>query len=290
LLVDIDSSAKSQPALDLASLLARRSGARLRIVDSVKEPEEDPLFGSAAATGFTSRAFSFRRGPMPHELLIQEVERFGHDLLIRSRERDIVAAFATRTFGINNRLFRPCPCPVWAVGVRPNLYGPRILVAVNPISDDPLTNALDAGAIQLALVISNLLDGKITVFHAWRQPAEKKVYLYLTEAEAESCLRTTERHASDALVRLVDSFGQSMTGCRIELKRGAEEKIIPAFVVSEGIDVVITGARPETGIWRLLFGSTAEELLKATPCSVIAFKASAYFESRCHHDSAFDAP
>lgn len=208
----------------------------------------------------------------PHDVLIQEVERFGHDLVIRSQERDLVATSAAQRHGVNNRLFRHCPCPVWAVGVRPNLHRPRILVAVNPVSADPVTKSLDAGAIRLALRISGLLDGEITVFHAWRQPAEKKIYRYLTEAESDSCIRATEAQAADVLTRLVNSFGPAMTGSRIELRRGAVEEIIPAFVVSEAIDIVIVGARTETGIWRLLFGSTAERLLKAAPCSVIAFK------------------
>jgi len=145
-------------------------------------------------------------------------------------------------------------------------------VAVNPLSPDARANGLDVGAIQFALLIRRHLDGEITVFHAWQPPAEKKMHVYLTEAEAESAIRATETRADDDLARLVDSFGQSLAGCRIASKRGAEEKIIPAFVVSEGIDIVITGAQPETGIWRFLFGSTAENLLKATPCSVVAFR------------------
>jgi hypothetical protein len=90
---------------------------------------------------------------------------------------------------------------------------------VNRVSDDPVTKALDAGAIQLALLIRSLLDGKITMFHAWRQPAEKKVDLYLTEAEAELCIRVTEMQAAHALVCLVNSFGQSLTGDSGEAER-----------------------------------------------------------------------
>jgi hypothetical protein len=193
-------------------VLARGAPAQLRIVDASNKSEEEPRFGHGAAIRFPGRAFGFRLGEMkpPHEVLIQEVERFGHDLVVRSQERDLVATFASRESGVNNRLFRHCPCPVWAVGVRPNSHSPRILVAVNRVSDDPVTKALDAGAIQLALLIRSLLDGKITMFHAWRQPAEKKVDLYLTEAEAELCIRVTEMQAAHALVCLVNSFGQSL--------------------------------------------------------------------------------
>ena len=56
------------------------------------------------------------------------------------------------------------------------------------------------------------------------------------------------------------------------MRRGAAEEVIPSFVVAEGIDIVVTGARGETGIWPLLFRSTAERPLQATPCSLIAIK------------------
>ena len=132
------------------------------------------------------------------------------------------------------------------------------MVAVNPISRDPVTKALDAGAIRLALVISSLVGGELTVFHGWRQPAEKQLYFHLSESEAESLIRATESHAADALAHLVDPFGRSLTASRIELKRRAAEEIIPAFGVAEGIDIVITGAQSETGIWRLFYSGARQ--------------------------------
>lgn len=265
ILVDIDTTAKSQPALDLATLLARRAGAQLQTVDAARE----------------SRVLdqSRREVTPPHDILIQNVKHFGHDLVIRSQERDLVAHPDVPRYSVNTRLFRQCPCPVWAAGVRPNLNNPRVLVTVNPISRDPVTKALDAGAIRLALAIRSLLGGELTVLHAWLQPAERKLYFYLSTSKAEALIRATERRAADALDHLVDTFGRSLTTARIKLKRGAVEEIGPALAVAEGIDIVITGARSGMGIWRLLFGSTAEQLLKATPCSVIAFKLGQRFES-----------
>jgi nucleotide-binding universal stress UspA family protein len=253
ILVDIDTSAGSQPALDLAGLLARRSGALLRIVD-VSTP--DPA------------ARIERRSP--HSVLLEEAERYGYDLVIRSQDRD-------GKEDVNRQLFRHSPCPVWAVAPRPKLHRPRILVAVDPVSPDPVTKALDAGALRFALRIRGLLNGEITIFHAWNQPAEKKLRRY--PAQAESSIRATEGHAADLLLRFVSSFGPGAAGSRIELGRGAVEEVVRAFVVSEGIDIVIAGAPARTGISRLLFGSTAERLLDAAPCSVIAFKQPAPFDT-----------
>ena len=148
ILVDLDSVARSQPALEMAAALVRRCGAGLRIVD-------------------TRRAVPSGEMEAPQQVLLREVEQFGHDLVVRSRELDWVAGPAGRE-SVSQHLFRNCPCPVWAVGVRPRLKRPAILAAVNVLTHDPLTEKLNARAIQVAARIASLLDGEITVIHAWR--------------------------------------------------------------------------------------------------------------------------
>jgi universal stress protein E len=253
ILAEIDTSAKSQPALDVAAALAHRRGARLRIVNT-----------RLTAPGGDMKA--------PHHVLLREVERFGHDLVIRSREPDWIANRAGREDTVNRSLFRSCPSPVWAVGVRPKLMRPTILAAVNVLTYDRLTEALNASAIRFAARIASLLDGDIIVFHAWRQPAEKRFLGHLAPAHFGALLQTAAGRVAEALHRLVGSFGGPLRGCRIELRRGPAEQAIPRFVVDEGIDIVVAGARGERGIWPLVFGSTTERLLRETTCSVIAVK------------------
>src|SRR5262245_29938918 len=130
-LVDIDATARVQPALEQAVEVARRCGARLRIVDVSAAPSEVRHALSATAK---DDLIEFRRDNLarlahairgvdtntdilwgtPAEALVEDVDRFGHDLLVRSHARDI-AARGIRPFGpINVELFRRCRCPVWA--------------------------------------------------------------------------------------------------------------------------------------------------------------------------------
>ena len=95
---------------------------------------------------------------------------------------------------------------------------------------------------------------------------------HLAPAHFDAVLHHTANGAAEALRRTVDSFGGAVRGCRIELRRGAAERVISKFVVDEGIDIVVTGTRGERGIWPLVFGSTAERLLQETTCSVVAVK------------------
>ena len=82
--------------------------------------------------------------------------------------------------------------------------------------------------------------------------------------------------ASDAahhsLDDLMTSFGDRLASARVELKKGDPEDIIPRFVVSEGIDLVVMGTVARTGIAGFIIGNTAERLLQRLVCSVYAVK------------------
>jgi nucleotide-binding universal stress UspA family protein len=54
--------------------------------------------------------------------------------------------------------------------------------------------------------------------------------------------------------------------------KGHPEEVIPQFVVSEGIDLVVMGTVARTGIAGLLIGNTAERLLQRLITSVLAVK------------------
>jgi universal stress protein E len=273
ILVDIDADAAAHPELEAAARVARRSGARLRVVDAAASAGVNPaIVPPRRVVRFGYGGSRTVESPAPHgspeEVLVHEVERFGHDLAVRSQARDIVG----RSGSINLHLFRHCPCAVWAVGVGGVREQPRIVAAVDASDPDPVTQALNLQAIEMALLLAGLEGGPVTVLQAWRPFAEKKLSVRATEAEFDWSLQETHRRAGDDLSRLVNSFEPRLAKARIELRKGFAEEVIPAFVVAEGIDIVVTGTRGETGIWHRLFGSTAERLLQSAPCSVIAVK------------------
>jgi nucleotide-binding universal stress UspA family protein len=56
------------------------------------------------------------------------------------------------------------------------------------------------------------------------------------------------------------------------LRRGEPGEVIPEFVVSEGIDVLVMGTVARGGIPGMLIGNTAERVLRTLPCSVLTVK------------------
>jgi universal stress protein E len=159
---------------------------------------------------------------------------------------------------------------VWIVGAGQVSRQPRIVADVDADAAEPVTQSLNVKSIEMALLLASLEKGSVTVLHAWRPYAERKLSVHASEAESDASVVDARNRAADALALLTDSFGPRLS--RVELRRGLPEDVIPAFAVAEGIDIVVTGTKGETGIWRRLFGSTAERLLEATPCSLVVVK------------------
>jgi len=257
ILVDLDAGAPAQPALEVARRISRRSGARVRTVDvasAVAMRRRRPA-GEVFSTSLAGA-------------LVGEVERFGHDLVIRSHGRDLAARS-----DVTVQLFRYCPCPVWALGPAPLPARPKIVAAVNASEADPVNHPLNRRAIEVALLLASLDGGSVSILQAWRPIAEKQLYVHTTRGEFDLSLVRAEERARRDVAELVGSFGSRLSRARVELRRGRPEEVIPGFVVAEGVDIVIAGARGGRGVWQQLFGSTAERLLESTRCSLIVVKA-----------------
>lgn len=301
ILVDVDATATAQPALDRAARIARTCGARLRVVDVVSAPAEarrtlranleDELMAHRREQ-LARIAYGVRdvrvdtdilAGP-PADALVQDVLRFGHDLVVRSHARDLVAR--PKSIGaIDIQLFRHCQCPVWAVGPGAAPQHPKIVGAIDASAEDPVKQGLNAKIIELALSLTQLQEGSLILLHTWHPFAEKRISSHSADEEFSAYLDSTRRRAKQDLASLAESFGSRLAGVQLELRRGDVEGVIADFVVAEGIDLVVIGTMGRTGITRRLIGTTAERLLNMLPCSVLAVKPDEFVSSIRPNDS-----
>jgi nucleotide-binding universal stress UspA family protein len=179
ILVDVDASAAAHPALDRAARVARSCGARLRVVDVISAPAEarrnlradleDELM-TRRRQQLARIAYDVRDLPVetdilagpPADALIRDVLRFGHDLVVRSHARDLIARGpAFRAVDID--LFRRCPCPVWAVGPGATPQDPRIVGAVDASAEDPIKQQLNMKIIEVALLLTHFQEGSLSL-------------------------------------------------------------------------------------------------------------------------------
>jgi nucleotide-binding universal stress UspA family protein len=211
-------------------------------------------------------------------LWVQEVLRSGHDLLMRSHARDLAAQ--PRGFGaIDMQLFRQCPCPVWAVGPGATGAPRRILAAVHANPDDEDEQRLNGKIIDLALSLAALQNASVVLFQAWTAFGEELLRSRHSPTDLDAYVEAAETAATSALESLASSLGDRAAQVRLELRKGHPEEVIPEYVVSEGIDLVVMGTVARTGISGLVIGNTAERLLQRLVSSVIAVKPDGFVSS-----------
>lgn len=289
ILVDVDATARAHPAFERAVGIARSSGARLTVTDVVSVPsyarrympadlEDEIVTGRRQQlTRLTQTVSGIDVEPKlltgrPGTVLVEEVIRSKHDLLMRSHARDLVPD-ARRPFGaVDVELVRKCPCPVLLVRHGGGSPRPQIVAAVNAGTDEPGEQALNRKIVETALLVARLEDGTPTLLQAWAPFAEAMIRSHASDDAFTAYVEDVRRRTSDDLGDLARSFGERTAGIRIVSRRGEPEEVIPAFVVEEGIDLVVMGTVARGGIAGLLIGNTAERLLRRLPCSVLTVK------------------
>jgi nucleotide-binding universal stress UspA family protein len=288
ILVDIDAAAPAHPALERAVRLARSCGATLTVSDVITIPGEARRY---LQPGMEDELVSRRREQLaraareiagipvrstllmgrPATALIQEVLRHGHDLLVRSRARDLVAR--PKRFGaVDMELLRGCPCPVLAVAPGAPPEKPRVVGAVQASAETAAERALNATIAEWAMSMAAWLGGAPTLLHAWAPFAEGLVRSHASDADFLAYVDAARRQAEEALATLTRPFRDRLSPDQIVLRRGAPEDVIPEYAVSHGADLVVIGTVGRAGVAGLFIGNTAERVLHKLPCSVLAVK------------------
>jgi len=290
ILVDIDATASSQPALDRAILLARTSGATLTIADAVTVPDYARHY---LPPGIEERLVRERRLQLaqiarqvslghaqtkllvgrPATALIEEVLRSNHDLVVRSHARDLATSGPSGFGAVDMELLRKCPCPVLLVRQGQAATAPRIACAVDASAEDPDTQALNQKLVEFALMMAGCLESTSpTLLHAWTPFAERAVRKYALDDEFGVYLEKARQRAGASLTRIARSFDGRFDAGSLVLRRGEPQDVIPEFVVSEGVDVLVMGTVARGRISGMLIGNTAERVLRKLPCSVVTVK------------------
>jgi len=289
ILVDIDASVPSHPALERAIRLAQASGASLTITDVTTVPayarrylppgvEEEMVERrrqqlSRIARGITAVPTEGRMlFGRPATVLIQEVLRSGHDLLMRSHARETTTP-GPRPFGaVDLELLRKCPCPVFLVRHGSPDPHPQIVAAVNASTEEPSEQALNQKIVELTLALAQLEGGVPTLLQAWAPFGERMVRSHASDEAFAAYVEDVRSRTAGDLKQLAQAFDARRGGIRTVHRRGQPEEVLPEFVVAEAIDVVVMGTVARTGIAGLFIGNTAERVLRKLPCSVLAIK------------------
>ncbi|MBF6241527.1 Universal stress protein E homolog [Nocardia otitidiscaviarum] len=284
IIVDIDPHAVHHPELDRGVAIARATHAELIIAAVMTPRDVPPVTGGkdtdavdhlksllqivAAGVGEVRVSTTLLFGP-PAEVLAEEAHRTGADLLIRSHPRDTALA-AQRRSGIDRDLIRTCPAPVLLVGPGIAATHPRVLGAVAPDTGWRNTAALNRAVIDYTLTIAAVEAGTPTLLQAFMPPALQLAHA--SGVETAGYVEHSRTEVTSQLAAAVRDLGEDPRHLALIAEQGVVEEVLPAFVVSHGIDLVVLGIPPRRGPARWILGTTAERLVRHMPCSVLAVK------------------
>lgn len=186
-----------------------------------------------------------------HEGIVRRVLRRAPDLLIaqsapRSRSERLGLAQT------DLKLIETCPCPLLLVKTSRPYTAARIVAAADPMHSHDKPAALDGAIIDAARTMAAALSMDLVVFHAVD-------------------LRSGPKEAVEARIREL-AERQSVEPRNVRVVEGMVEERLPAFVRSEGADVVAMGAVSRSLVKRVLLGHTAERLLGALDADVLIVK------------------
>ena len=251
ILVDVDATAAVHHELERAVSLARRCGARLTIVDSMTVPAHGaralPADVAEDVVAARRRALEClaRRLPdlpatarllvgNPATVLVQEVRRSKHDLLVRSHARDLTAGGSRHYGAVGEELLRKCPCPVLLVGPGRTPERPRIVAVVRGTSDDSTEDAAQITVVKLALLMARLEDGVPALLQTWVPHAEEMIRMHSLDDAFAAYLEAVRHRTAGDLACLTRSFDGNLSNVRTISLKGDPEEIVPEFTVPKG--------------------------------------------------------
>lgn len=210
----------------------------------------------------------------PAICIIKEALATNKDLIIK--EAEPLGDRAEGFKAIDMMLLRKCPCPVWLH--RP-LNKPRdkrrVAVAVDPLTSGDEAHSLALRLLELSRSIADTCDSRLHVISCWEYYLEHYLHdnswIHVDDAELKHEIGKAKANHKQALQQLLEDSGIAGDIVMHHL-HGKPDEIIPDYVESIEVDVLVMGTLARTGISGYVIGNTAENILQSINCSLVALK------------------
>ena len=300
ILAVIDPTSDAQPALDKATLLARRCGATLELFicdydpslsgqpffDSAKLRELREEFVTERVEFLEERADELREEGLAVEThvhwdhpvyrgVVRRVQESSPDLVVKDTHYH---SAIRRTLFTNTdwNLIRACPAPLLLAKAAEWRLAPRVLAALDPehLGDKPA--ALDHDILDYGELLAEHLRGELRAVHAFfpaplLAAATTMAGMPLVSGAGAAEIVEAERSRICELLRAV--AGQhGLPAERIHLEQGSAVDVLPRLAEKLAADILVMGAVSRSRLQEVFLGSTAERVLDMLGCDVLVVK------------------
>lgn len=300
ILVVLDPTAGAQPALDKAGLIARKTGARLRLFCCDRDPRlvlrrmldpealsagraaflaarRDWLAGLAdpfAAAGVEVEVEAVWDGPV-HAAVLREVGLCGPDLVVKDTHwhGPLRRGLFTST---DWYLVQDCPAPLLLAKPEPWAARPQVVAAVDPGHPGDPADVLDHAILRAAERLVADVDGELAVVHAFLpvDPALLAAAPGMPVAGIPGAGQAPEDlrgRAEASLAALIE--GHRCPAAAVHVVEGNAVDVLPEFCAGREADVLVAGAVSRSRVYQRVIGSTAERLLDRIHCDLLVVHA-----------------
>ena len=286
----VDFSPISKRALDHATVIARWYEAELVVLHVI--PLMPTLFGFPAAIDTAAVAAA------DADAVIPELTRFAGEATMSSGTRLVVRSGAPSaeivryaaeegadllvlgTHGrtgfekfmvgsVTEKVLRKAPCPV--LSVPPHCLGqPERPVFGRILFGADFSEASDQ-ASGYALSLAQEANGRLTLLHVIDWMPDKNLAKY-PEFDAAAYREVVAREARRQLEALVPDEARNWCEPDLRISCGKPYREILRIAAEEGSDLIVLGAHGRGPIDRMLFGSTAQHVVRQALCPVLTVR------------------
>ncbi len=295
ILVPIDFSPASLATLRFAKLLAARFGAKLHLVHVVSplpvyafargvplRPFPDRPIMQAAKKRLQELISQFSLSPRDTQCIVRlgDVSSQINDAAAKNRA-DLIAIATRGLTGLKHaflgsttqRVIRSAPCPVLVVRENEHFSAKeRARRGRTPLQFQKILVPLDFSkcsrvGLDYALGFAREFRSGLLLFYS-------VVHSYAlsdeyTALEVPNILSQQQEHAQEEMARLRQEAGQGQGNIETKVAVGSPVEQIDTCVRAEGVDLIITSTHGRSGAKRAIIGSTAEQIVRHAPCSVL---------------------
>lgn len=304
ILVILGPESRTTPALNRGVELARRSGARLRLMQFVHHPMIDAArerideeLAALAQREFLRKprewlyaegATLSERGltvdcevvwaPVPHEAMLGAVLDIQPDLVLKDADFDHGKPTHADRHNSDQRLIRLCPAPLMLVRPDSHLLPCSLLAAVDVLAVDRNAAAMNRAIIAAAQQLSKLCEATIDVASAYMAMPVGSEDLGAGFAAALEAVETA--HAT--------AFGSFCDEAHIGVNHrhrllGAPAEAVNRCAEETQVDLVVVSAAYRSAWDRLLMGATAESLVRHLGCDILLIKPEGFMSELGRH-------
>lgn len=291
ILAIVDSERDNQPALSRALELAAKTGATVTAMmvvydlsydmttmlspderdtmrDAVTKDQSKWLREQLKEQGFSNIDIVVEWNNRAYEAIIYYALNNQIDLVVKATKDhdDIASVLFTPT---DWHLMRKCPRPVLLVKEHDWPEDGEIIAAVNVGSEDEEHAALNDKITVIANEYARLLKGHVNLVNSYPS-TPLNIAIEVPEFDSDKYHSAVKNHHHDEMDKHAAKYGIAPDKCIV--KEGLPERVIPQVAKDIDAELVIIGTVGRVGISAALIGNTAEHVIDAINCDVLAIK------------------